>query len=258
MDIPPFPRKAEIPDLEYFLRACLSNTVVMWPDQAIPLLGYMCHPNDEAARNTLMGILRSWPDHAGPRQPPVPKKLPRIHADWLKVADIFHHYCDLIGGEHQKRRGGPSIGKAVDLVAAKASSRGAGKANLWKRWETYKDVAHLVTAAALIRKEARKRSRHWSLGPSGLSMTQIIPFQMAMLMPDFVLAVAADFERYSLARPSKAGTGSGPDADTLWRIPPDINVVPFPALIRKLGQVDKAVLDSRRAGNRGRVKPKTE
>jgi len=105
LDIPPFPREIEIPDLGNFLRSRLSETVVMWPNQAIPLLGAMCHPNDEAARDTLMGILRSWPAHSESGRPPVPDKLGRIHADWLKVADIFHIYCDLIEGRHQERRG---------------------------------------------------------------------------------------------------------------------------------------------------------
>ena len=46
MEIPGFPRKIEIPDLDNFIRTRLSQTVVMWPEQAIPLLGYMCYPND--------------------------------------------------------------------------------------------------------------------------------------------------------------------------------------------------------------------
>jgi hypothetical protein len=49
IDVPPFPRRIEIPDLENFLRTRLSDTIVMWPDQSIVLLGYMCHPNDEPA-----------------------------------------------------------------------------------------------------------------------------------------------------------------------------------------------------------------
>jgi hypothetical protein len=36
--------------------------VVLWPDQAIPLAGYICHPNDPAAREELLGTLKSWSD----------------------------------------------------------------------------------------------------------------------------------------------------------------------------------------------------
>lgn len=60
LDIPPFPRRIEIPDLEHFLGSRIRETIVLWPNQAVPLLGAMCHPNDGAARETLMGVLRSW------------------------------------------------------------------------------------------------------------------------------------------------------------------------------------------------------
>jgi hypothetical protein len=253
LDIPPFPRQIEIPDLENFLRSRISETIVIWPNQAIPLLGAMCRPNDAAARDKLMGILRSWADRPG--RPAVPDKLRRIQADWLKVADIFHLYCDLVGGRHQERRGGPSIGKAITLVSANAKNRGTGAANLWKLWAAYKDVAHLVTAAALICAEVCNRYHDRPPGPAGLNPTQFDPFQMALLMPDLVVAVALEFEGYGLgsdARPEPAL-----DPDTLWRIPADINVVPFPPLIRKLRSQDLIVLKDRRAGNRGRAKPKT-
>ena len=83
MDVPPFPRQINIPDLEYFLSTRLSERVVMWPEQAIPLLGYMCHPNDETARDTLIGILRGWDDYSGPGKAPIPDKLGRIIANLI-------------------------------------------------------------------------------------------------------------------------------------------------------------------------------
>ena len=257
MEIPPFLRTIDIPDTENFLRTRLGNTVAMWPDQAIPLLGYMCDPNDETARQNLMGIVRSWPDHSGPGEPSFPDKLRQIRANWLKVADIFHCYCDLVEGQYQERRGGPSIGKAITLVAANAKSWGTGAANLWKLWGTYKDVAHLVTAATLICAEARNIFRDRPPGSSGLRATQIIPFQMAWLMPDFVLAVAMEFERHGLRIASPERKESALDPETLWRMPADINVVPFPLPIRKLRRQDKIILHNRRAGKRGRAKLKT-
>lgn len=252
MDVPPFPRQMEITDLENFLRSRLSERVVMWPCQAIPLLGYMCHPNGEGARENLMKVLRSWPDHSGPGQPPVPDKLGRIQADWLKVADIFHHYSDLIEGRHQERRGGPSIGKAVTLVSTNARNWGTGHANLWKLWSVYKDVAHVVTAATLICSEVHKRFRDRPPGPAGLSSTQFVPFQMTLLMPDLVLAVAMEFERLGLGLVPDSRAEPALDPDTLWRIPPDIDVVPVPPPVRKLRSQDIVVLNNRRAGNRGR------
>jgi hypothetical protein len=253
MEIPPFPRKIEILETENFLRTRLSETVVMWPAQSLPLLGYMCRPNDEAARDALVQLLGGWPDHSGPERPRIPGRLGRIQADWLKVADIFHCYCDLIKGRHQERRGGPSIGKAITLVAANARSRGTGEANLWKLWGVYKDVAHLVTAATLICAEARHRFGGRPPGPAGLRPNQFVPFQMAMLMPDLVLAVAMEFERRGLSIATDARTEPVLDPDTLWRISPDINVAPFPPPVRKLRPQDIIVLNNRRAGNRGRA-----
>jgi hypothetical protein len=253
MEIPPFPRTIEIPDLENLLRIRLGNTTVMWPHLAIPLLGYMCHPNDETARDALVRALWSWADASENVPPLAPDELRRIQTNWLRVADIFHIYCDLIEGRHQERRGGPSIGKAITLVEATTTSWGTGAANLWKLWGTYKDVAHLVAAASLICAEARHMFRNRPLGPSGLSATQIIPFQMAWLMPDFVLAVAMEFERYGLGVASNSRKESVLDPDTLWRIPADINAVPFPLLIRKLRPRDIVVLNNRRAGNRGQA-----
>jgi len=249
MEIPPFPRKFDNPDLANFLRQRLSQTTVLWSGQAIPLVGYMAWPNEPAARDAALRMLRSW----GHGSTAVPPRLPRIQHEWLRVADVFHSYCDLMDGRHQARRGGPSIGKAITLVAAKAQSWGTSEPSLWRYWEKYKDVAHLVAAAALICREARIQSRKSPFGPLGLSVNQLVPFQMGMLMPDLVLAVALEFEARGLREPSIARTEPAFDQRTLWRIPPDINVEAFPHLIRELGPDDLATLNARRAGNRGKA-----
>ena len=90
MEIPPFPRKIEIRDFNNLFRTRLSQKVVMWPEQAIPLLGYMCCPNDPAGREALLHTLRSWPRPSEAMPPTVPKGLRRIQHDWLRVADILH------------------------------------------------------------------------------------------------------------------------------------------------------------------------
>ena len=146
MEIPPFRDEITISDLENLYKHRLSKTVVLWPNQAIPLLGYMCWPNDPAARDQLTLALRNWANGSQL----VPPRLGRIQHEWLRIADILHDHYDLHHGQHQRRRGGPSLGKAITLVAATARSRGTRPANLWKLWEKYKDVAHLVTAAALV------------------------------------------------------------------------------------------------------------
>jgi hypothetical protein len=254
MEIPPFPRKIEIPDLDDFIRSRLSQTVVMWPDQAIPLLGYMCRPNDGEARDDFVRTLRKWPEASKAVPPTVPGKLNRNQNDWLRVADVLHLLCDLAEGRHQARRGGPSVGKAITLVESNAKSWGTKASSLWQHWSTYKDVAHLVTAATLVCAEARTKSRIQWFGPHGLSVNQIVPFQMALLMPDLVLAVAMEFERLGLSVLSHARTEPPLNPETLWRIPPDINVVPVPPPSRKIRAQDLVVLNNRRAGNRGKAK----
>ena len=253
MEIPSFPRKIEILDLNNLFRTRLSQTVVMWPEQAITLLGYMCHPNDPASRDALLRALRSWPEASEAAPPAIPKKLGRTQHEWQHVADIFHLYRDLIEGERQARRGGPSIGKAITLAEANAKSRGTGAATLWRDWSTYKDVAHLVTAATLICAEARTRYRNKPSEPFGLWFDQFIPFQMTMLMPDLVLAVALDFERLGVSVVPHARSEPTLDPETLWRIPPDINVAPLPPPTRTIRAQDIAVLNNRRAGNRGKA-----
>jgi hypothetical protein len=254
MEIPPFPQKIEISGLDSFIRTRLSRTLVMWPEQAIPLLGYMCHPNDGEARDEFLLTLRSWPEASKAAPPTVPRKLGRIQNDWLRVADILHLLCDLAEGRHQARRRGPSVGKAITLLQASAKSWGTKTSTLWKNWSTYKDVAHLIAAATLICAEARAKSRIQWFGRFGLSVNQLIPFQMAMLMPDLVLAVALEFERLGLGLVPHARTDPTLDPDTLWRIPPDINVAPLPPPIRKIRPQDLKVLSNRRAGKRGRAK----
>jgi hypothetical protein len=254
MEIPRFPRKIEIPDLDNFIRTRLSQTVVLWPEQAIPLLGYMCCPNDGEGREDFLLTLRSWPESSDTVSPTIPSRLGRIQGDWLRVADVLHLLCDLAEGRHQARRGGPSVGKAITLVAAIAKSWGTSAASLWKNWSTYKDVAPLVTAATLVCAEARNKSRIQPFGPLGLSVNQIVPFQMAMLMPELVLAVALEFERHGLSVVSHARTVPTLDPKKLWRIPPDINVVPVPPPSRKIRAQDLVVLTNRRAGNRGKAK----
>jgi hypothetical protein len=249
MEIPPFPRRLENPDLENLLRVRLSQTVVLWPEHAIPLVGYMAWPNELAARDEAMRILRSWPEGSGK----VPHRLGRIQYEWSRVADVFHCYGDLIDGQHQERRGGPSIGKAITLVEANAKSRGTGAATQWQLWEKYKDVGHLVTAATLICLEVRTRAGNQPFGPYGLSIDQFVPFQIAMLMPDLVLAVGLEFEQRGLSHVPHARTEPVLDPETLWRIPPDINVTPLPPPARKIRSEDLAILNARRAGNRGRA-----
>ena len=155
MDIPRFGQKIEIADIDFVVRSRLSQAIVIWPEQAFSLVGYMGWPNNPDARAASVRILRAWSD--GSKS--VPARLRQIQTDWVRVADIFHLHHDLTAGSHQPRRGGPSIGKAIELAAAQSKGVGTGKANLWNTWKTYKDVAHLVTAATIVSADAHEREK---------------------------------------------------------------------------------------------------
>ena len=253
MNLPPFPRTIEISDFEYFLRTRLGQTICLWPEQAFPLLCYMCYPNDPEPRDDLYRTLWQWAEASETARPTIPPKLGRIQHEWLRVADIFHHFCDLLKGEHQEHRGGPSVGKAITLVEENTESRGTGAATLWKLWAKYKDVAHLISAAALICADARNRFPKPLSGPFDLDPEHFLPLHLTMLMPDLVLAVGMEFERLGLIIVSDTRDELALDPNTVWRIRPEMNVVPFPLHIRKLRLQDLVVLDERRAGNRGRA-----
>ncbi|MGO9135929.1 MAG: hypothetical protein ACLP8A_18050 [Methylovirgula sp.] len=248
MDIPPFERNIEIPDFEFFVRSRLNQAIVIWPEQALALIGYMGWPNDAQARAASVDMVRGW--QQGSKS--MPPRLRQIQFDWAAVADIFSLHYDLTVSGRQLRRGGPSIGKAIELAAGQSRSKGMGKANLWSRWVAYKDVAHLVTAATIICAEAHARAKVKPFGEFGLPRGQIQPLHIAMLLPDFVLSLALFLQNYGLANCPHARDEPMLDPETLWRIGPDMNVSEIPPPVRKINQQGIAILHARRAGNRGK------
>jgi len=262
MDIPLFPRRIEIPDFDSFIRGRLSQKVTYWPQQAIPLVGYMAWPNDPAGRHEATRILRKWEKATEILLP----GLRRIQTDWARVADILSLHYDLAAGDHQVKRGGSSIGKAIALANANSASRGVGIANLWKCWKSYKDVAHLITAATIICSHVRSRAKakfletdfEWfkatPFGEFGLEAGQFQPFTIAMMMPDFVIAAALWWQTYGLSFIPQSRRQPILDPEMVWRISQDINAIPIAPPKRIIRPQDIRVLNKRRAGNRGRSK----
>jgi hypothetical protein len=229
MNIPRFERKIEIPNFEFFERSRLNQAIVLWPEQAIPLVGYMGWPNNPEGREASMAIVRGWPEASQD----IPPRLRQIQTDWARVADIFNLHYDLTVGDLQRRRGGSSIGKSIELTAAQSKAKGTSKANLWQSWRTYKDVAHLVAAATIISADARERAKIKSFGAFGVASQQLQPFRIAMLLPDFVLSVALFLQNYGLANVPHGREEPMLDPETLWRIRPDMGVVAVPPPARK-------------------------
>jgi hypothetical protein len=261
IEIPEFPAflREPITDLGDFILSRLMDDVVRWPEHAVPLVAYMAWPNDRFAHARWLDAYQ-WAGRRSVADAPAPSILIQQH--WARFADIFHHHYDLTQGGHQKSRGGPSIGKAICLVAAMAKSKGTGEAKLWEIWKEYKDVAHLVTASVVISAEAQFRYRvqfqyqaedrrgHTSFR---LKLHEFQPYRIAMLMPELVIAVAMSIETYGLQSVPHCGTESMFDPESLWRIPPDINLSPIELLTRKIPPAGIAILNARRAGNRGRA-----
>jgi hypothetical protein len=252
MKIRPFPgSKTQITDLEFLIKTRLTNDLVLWPDQAVALVGYMAWPNDPVMRQRWLEA-HQHNDQSTINE--LSRGLNLIQRHWVGVADIVRQHYALAHGGHQKRRGGPSIGKAIYLVAQKAKAKGTGTAKLWEIWKTYKDVAHLVTAAVLVAYDAQIRHRK---APYGLKLHQLQPYRMAMLLPELVISAAMSIEDYGLKQVPYSRTRPMFDPESLWRIPADINIAPLPPPAREITITDLAVLNARRAGNRGKAKPRS-
>jgi hypothetical protein len=248
MNVPLFARKLEIVNLEELYRTRLNQRNDCRAAIGVPLIGYMGWPNDLASRQKAMEMLGRWVDMG--ERGPAPKDMVRIHRDWARVADVVHLHVDLRHGRHQEGRGGASIGKSIFLFSKTATSRGTGQASAWKSWHEFKDVAHLIAATILICADMRTRQIR---APLGLELQQLLPIRVVLMLPELVLAVGLAFQEYGLNDFPKGGTEPMFDPETLWRIPADINVSPLSPPIRKIRSQDCAVLNSRRAGNRGRA-----
>ncbi len=252
MSIPPFPDRIEITDIAAFTNARLADEFNLSP-QASALAGYMLYPADEDARASFEAALGSTPDPLRLNL----KGLSRLQYRWLRVADVLHLYYDTAIGGHQSRRGGATISKAVHLAAENTKALGTSEPTFWSAWKAFRDVAALVTATIIIWDNARRVFRGEYLGAfrthedaEPIVLDQLSPFQIALLMPDFVLAVGLSFEEFALKIGGRPDAGLDPA--TLWRIPEHINVAPVLPPPRNIRPVDKMILNARRAGNRGR------
>jgi hypothetical protein len=260
MSIPPFPDRVEIADIAAFTNARLAGEFKS-PEQASALAGYMFYPVSETARASFQSLIRSVPDPLRLNL----KGMSRIKYRWLRAADVFHVYYDMSIGGHQSRRGGATISKAVHLAAKNTKSLGTSEPTFWSAWKAFKDVAPLVTATVLIWDNARRVFKDEYLGAfrthddaEPITLDQLSPFHITLLMPDFVLAVARSFEDFALTKVTSR-LDAGLDLDTLWRIPEEINVVPVPPPPRTIRPEDARILNARRAGNRGkRNRPQSE
>ena len=147
MEIPPFSKAIIITDLGTVIRTRLTHEIVLWPDQAIPLVGYMAWPKDPLARKRWSEVARTWFDGSDTGVPP---ELKLIQQHWARVADIVHLHWDLFHGGHQSGAAEPSVAKAIAIIAANAKSKGTGKPNFGKFGRNLRMSRTSSTAAVLV------------------------------------------------------------------------------------------------------------
>jgi hypothetical protein len=269
INIGPFPERVDptVP-LAKLIKDRLSNSLVQFPSQAVELVAVMAWPDDlskrakwtrahlpvtktgisadPAALNRLSGY---WTVDQGAVSEFLPE-LRKIQQRWLRIADIVHLHFDLHRGGHQRRRGNASVSKTIALIDCFAHSRGTGEARLWELWSRYKDSAHLIAATVLISAEAR--TLHQS-DPLLSDSKFVAPYPIAMLLPDLVLSVGMAFEDHGLRFRPHSREETMLAANTAWRIPRSINLLPIEPPTRKIPPHQLAFLGARRAGNRGRA-----
>jgi hypothetical protein len=248
MEIPCFAEKLEITDLEHLYKTRLQQKLALHAAIAIPLLGYMGWPNDSAAREDATQMLCAWLDGREPRQ--FLQRIPLMHQHWGRMADTVLLHYGMSEGGHQKPRGGPSVGKAIFLGAKQIKARGASQANMWEGWSTYKDAAHLIAAVIAVCADIQRRNREQ---PLGVGLQDMLPMRVVFLVPELVIGVGLHYQQYGLNYIAKGGSEPMFDPETLWRIPENIGIEPMLPLVREILPEEIVILNTRRAGNRGRA-----
>jgi hypothetical protein len=94
------------------------------------------------------------------------------------------------------------------------------------------------------------RATSYGSGSSSLSLKLFAPGS-SVLLPDLVTSVAMTIENYGLEFVSYRRIKPLFNPESLWRIPPDINLTPVSLPARKITGTDVVALNERRAGNRG-------
>jgi hypothetical protein len=111
------------------------------------------------------------------------------------------------------------------------------KSQLSKDWSDFRDVAHLIAAAASIESHGRDRT-----GKEEASAV----LTAVMLVPEVVLALALAYQRFGLTfRPHGRDVPILPP-ETLWRVPDAEDAPILPLLIRRLSDADLEYLSKKR------------
>jgi hypothetical protein len=232
-----------------------------FPEASLLLVAYMAWPNNEAERNGWMATLTAsfaarQPESTRAELPTrqvtfemfgglpavadsslsyMMEKLTAVQQRWSRVADVLQAVVDIKHEMRRPIRGGASISKAYDLL--KGYPALPRKSQLSKDWSDFRDVAHLIAAAASIASHGRDRT-----GKEEASAV----LTAVMLVPEVVLALALAYQRFGLTfRPHGRDVPILPP-ETLWRVPDAEDAPILPLLIRRLSDADLEYLSKKR------------
>jgi hypothetical protein len=268
MNLPPLPRPSS--DVESCWTLYLSRIAgaMPLPEASQLLVAYMAWPNDEEERNQWMAtaiaffvagqVPASWPGQdvfqlfgglravADSSFSPMMEKLVRIQNRWQRVADVMQMVIDI---HHDKRgpiRGGASISKALDVLQNYNAL--PVKSRLSRDWSDFRDVAHLVAAAAAIAAAGQQRTDQVE---AGALLTPVL------YVPEVVLALGLAYQRFGLSFRPHGGSAPIISSETSWRIPDEKDPAILPLPVRRLSDADFDYLSNkRRAASKRRTTPK--
>ena len=231
MNLPAMPVTAKSRDdcIELYLkrlsanRSCSAHTSML-------LTSYVAWPNDEERRNSFAASFLARFERGGANDVDLNSsgfttfggvaamaeaaldhlsgEISQANRKWLMVADIFQLVVDMAYDERAILHRGPSISKAIDLCELEKVMR--GHSQLRRAWSEFRDVAHLLTAAAYLAHESIVQ---------GLAAEEASILNSIWLAPDAVLALAYGLQVFGLQ--PKAIRKEQPilRSDKLWRIP---------------------------------------
>src|SRR5262245_32321383 len=145
---------------------------------------------------------------------------------------------DGIAGPRRPIPGGASISKAYDLL--KGHSALPRKSQLSKDWSEFRDVAHLIAAAAVIAFASRDQQA------ASAVLTPVL------LVPDVVLAFGIAYQEFGLSLRPHGQRDPVLPPETLWRIPDAQDAPMLPLPVRRLSDEDLKYLTTRRRARRRR------
>lgn len=246
----------------------LEHGVMPFPRASQLMVAYLAWPNDRKQRDrwmaTTLALFIAERDRTGSAAQPnlqlgdqsafelfgglrtvadvslvhMTRKLEPIQKRWLHVADILQMVVDIHHEERASISGGASISKAQDILLGYSSL--PRRATLSKDWSDFRDVSHLITAAAAVAFLCGDISN----GASAV-LTPVL------LVPEVVLALGLAFQEFGLTfKPYRQCEPILPSR-TLWRIPTTNQIPALPIPVRRLSDPDLDYLVTKR-----RARPK--